>query len=353
MNADPSNPKSELTPTQQAMLDLALACDLRASDPNLHEAMRTRHRGIRTQRDAADYIREVENKIHSRRRFKPSAKSRPAPAASGKPPGKPRTITAAQTGWAILLLLGFMVATGWFAPPGLNLVLVSLSLLLMLAVLGLATTGRPLGVLINERNLMSLARFQTVVWTVIVLGAYLTFALVRIRMMATGVSGGGPIDDPLAIAMDWHLWALLGFSTTSLVGAPLILSSKKDQQPLPAAMQKAAQQAHEPADEINANRHGTLYANASLADARLTDLFEGDEVVNTARLDLAKVQMFYFTVIAAICFFVMVFKLLAGGGSNLDHLPVLPDGLVAILGISHAGYLGSKGIARTQTQPTA
>jgi hypothetical protein len=41
-----------------------------------------------------------------------------------------------------------------------------------------------------------------------------------------------------------------------------------------------------------------------------TFLFEGDELSNTARIDLAKVQMFYFTVIAAICFFVMVFKLL-------------------------------------------
>lgn len=60
----------ELSPNQQAMLDLALSCDLRVSDPNHHPAIRTRHQSIKTQKDAADYIREVETKIHSRRRFK-------------------------------------------------------------------------------------------------------------------------------------------------------------------------------------------------------------------------------------------------------------------------------------------
>jgi hypothetical protein len=258
-------------------------------------------------------------------------------------------ITSTQAAFAILALLVFMVVTGWFVPAGGNLILVTLSLLLLMLVLGLATTGRALGILINERNLMSLSRFQTVVWTVVVLSAYLTFALVRIRLMA----GGAPIEDPLAIQVDWHLWALLGLSTTSLVGAPLILSAKKDQQPLSSATQKAARMVHESPVDMDANRQGTLYANARLSDACLTDLFEGDELINTARLDLAKVQMFYFTLIAAICVFVMVFKQLTTGGADLDHLPVLPDGLVAILGISHAGYLGSKGIARTQSQPAS
>jgi hypothetical protein len=350
MNA---NPNSSLSTTQQTMLDLALACDLKVSDEGQHDAIRTRHRGIKSQRDAADYIREVENKIHSRRKFTPMKKSSQEPPATPPPAKNARTMTGYQTAFAILFLLVLMVATGWFAPAGLNLVLVTLCLLLMLVVLGVSTTGRALGILINERNLMGLSRFQTVVWTVVVLSAYLAFALVRIKMMATGLTGGTPIDDPLAIAMDWHLWALLGISTTSLVGAPLILNSKKDEQPLPSATQRTARMVQEPVADINNNRRGVLYANGKMSDARLTDMFEGDELSNTAHLDLAKIQMFYFTVIAAICFFMMVFKLMVLGTSNLDHLPVLPDGLVAILGISHAGYLGSKGIGRTQTQPSS
>jgi hypothetical protein len=80
-------------------------------------------------------------------------------------------------------------------------------------------------------------------------------------------------------------------------------------------------------------------------------MFQGDELINTAQIDLAKVQMFYFTIIAAICFFVMVFKELIAGNTSLGTLPVLPDGFVAVLGISHGGYLTSKSINHTKSQP--
>jgi hypothetical protein len=343
------------------MLDLALGCDLKVSDPGQHTAIRTRHAGIRTQQSASEYIHEVENKIHSRRRAKlvrtgvfPAttviskiAKSS-APVATAPPPER---VSGTKASVGILALTVFMVFAGWYAPMGLNLVLVTASMLAVLMVLGKAITNSVLGILINQRNLMSLARFQMVVWTVIVLAAYLTFAIVRIKALATGSLNGEPITDPLDIVIDWHLWALLGISTTSMVGAPLILSTKQDKTPAPSATEKAAQMVNEPAQEIENNRQGTLYANASIADARLTDLFQGDELTNTAQIDLAKVQMFYFTIIAAICFFVMVFDVLVVGKSDLGTLPLLPDGFVAILGISHAGYLTSKSINHTKSQP--
>ena len=346
------------------MLDLALACDLKTSDTGLHDAIRSRHAAINNQQDAADYIREVENKVHSRRKFgvvkavqtaiKPVAV---LATAAATPSPSVRTLTGKQTSVAIGFLLATMVVAGWFLPAGANLVLVTLSLLLMMVVLGMATTNRPLGILINERNLMSLSRFQMMVWTVLILGAYLTFALARIKAMAAGLPSDKPITDALAVQIDWHLWALMGISTTSLVGAPLILSSKRNQEPTQSATQKTAQMVNEPEADIINNKQGTLYANTKVSDARLTDMFEGDELIDTARIDLAKVQMFYFTVIAAICFFVMVFNQMAGsqdilaaGKPYLDQLPLLPDGFVAVLGISHAGYLTSKGISRTQSQ---
>ena len=43
--SDPQNPR--LTANQQAMLDLALACDLKASDPATHASIRQRHQGIK------------------------------------------------------------------------------------------------------------------------------------------------------------------------------------------------------------------------------------------------------------------------------------------------------------------
>jgi hypothetical protein len=67
-----AHPDSELSANQQSMLDLALGCDLRVSDPGQQDAIRARHKAIKTQRDAANYIHEVENKVHSRRKFKPA-----------------------------------------------------------------------------------------------------------------------------------------------------------------------------------------------------------------------------------------------------------------------------------------
>jgi len=261
----------------------------------------------------------------------------PASGATGTRAGATRcTLWAAL---ALLLLIALMIVAGLCAPGGANLVLITLLMLLVLLILGKTITKRPMGILINERNLMSLSRFQMVLWTLAVLAAYFTYALARIR---AGTA------DPLNVAMDWHLWALTGISTTSMVGTPLILTTKKDKEPDAAAVQKASRLVDEPPAVIDANREGTLYANSSIADACFTDMFQGDELNNTAHIDLAKLQMFYFTVIAVVAFFVMVFSALAARNPELSQLPVLPDGMVAVLGISNAGYLTSKGIAHTK-----
>ena len=64
----PAAPEAPLSANQKSMLDLALGCDLKVSDPAQHAAIRARHKAITTQREAAQYIREIETKIHSRRR---------------------------------------------------------------------------------------------------------------------------------------------------------------------------------------------------------------------------------------------------------------------------------------------
>jgi hypothetical protein len=67
----PNSPDAPLSANQRSMLDLALGCDLKVSDPAQHTVIRARHKAIKTQRDAAQYIHEIETKIHSRRRFNP------------------------------------------------------------------------------------------------------------------------------------------------------------------------------------------------------------------------------------------------------------------------------------------
>jgi hypothetical protein len=211
-------------------------------------------------------------------------------------------------------------------------------------VLGLTIVHSPFGALVNSQNLMSLARFQMAVWTIVVLSAYFSYALARIRLHA---------GDPLNISIDSMLLTLMGISAASFVGSPLILGTKKDKEPAPDSTAKTAAKSGESFADVDSNRQGTLYSNSTIADARLTDMFQGDEIGNTMHVDLAKVQMFFFTIIAAVAYLVMVFEALrncGGQADKLQSLPLLSPGLVTAVGISHAGYLGSKGLDHTPVQ---
>lgn len=244
----------------------------------------------------------------------------------------------------VILILAGMFAAAWFGQRGINWFLVAITMAVLLAVLGWHITGRPGGIFINERNLMSLSRFQMAIWTVIILSGFFTMAISRIKAGS---------DDPLAIALDWHLWALMGISTASLIGSPLVLSGKKDQQPDPGAVTKAAETLKENRTEIDRNREGVLYSNPDITCASFIDMFQGDEVQNTTHLDLAKVQMFLFTLIAATAYSVTLctmFNLASNAPGGLEAMPGLSEGLIAILGISHAGFLASKGVAHTKTK---
>jgi hypothetical protein len=249
-----------------------------------------------------------------------------------------------------MLIIAATLAAGWLAPPGWNCVLILTFLAVFMWVIGAGICGRPLGILINHRNLMSLSRFQTVLWTLILLSGYLTMALVRIRAW---LANPASVPDPLAIQIEGHLWALVGISTASLVGSPLLASTKKAKQPDQMVVANTANTLGRSVQEVNAAREGTLYGNPTIADASLADMFQGDELADTAHIDLAKVQMFFFTIVAVACYAVMLFNQIRKGNSdpaNLAEFPKVSDGLVALLAISHAGYLTKKGIDQTKQQ---
>lgn len=244
----------------------------------------------------------------------------------------------------------------------------AVSLIVFLMCISAGVTKRPLGFLINERNLMSLTRFQTVLWTVIILSAYFVVALARVVMN---------VPEPLVIKVDPQLWALLGISVTSLVGSSMINSNKMNKKPdnqeitktanalaannnLPAAAVAAAAAtpagANQPdpsAKVIFQHKQGTLYANPSMDDAGLSDMFEGDEVGNAASVDLAKVQMFFFNIIVALSYISLLSKTMAQlaiDPGKVIELPLLSQGMIALLGISHAGHLMGKTADRTKLQ---
>jgi hypothetical protein len=269
------------------------------------------------------------------------------PAASARPALRPKPGAA---GASILVLLALIIAAGLYLPGGWNLLVIAAALTAIVIVLGRAIVDRPLGALINEKNIMSLSRFQMAVWTIVVIASYISYALFRIKTAGFGAIGPNASLDPLNITIDPHLLILMGISATSFVASPLILGTKKDKEPDSAVAAKTAQVSGDSPAEVESNREGTLYANSNIADARLTDMFQGDELGNTMHVDMAKVQMFFFTVIAALAYLIVVFRNLRSPGQDLGSLPALSDGVVYALGISHAGYLASKGVDHTPVQ---
>jgi hypothetical protein len=74
--ADPANifaanAQAPLSTNQRTMAALALACDLQITPSNNHAALISNHQKLVEQKDAADYIQIVEDKVISRRKFPP------------------------------------------------------------------------------------------------------------------------------------------------------------------------------------------------------------------------------------------------------------------------------------------
>jgi hypothetical protein len=243
----------------------------------------------------------------------------------------------------LFLLLGLIVGTGFLLPSKSAVgtwIIISLALIVSVLLIGHGLTGFWKGALIDEDNRVSLSRFQMTCWTVIVLSAFLTAAFVNIKYCR---------NDPLAIKVPEGLWILLGISTTSLVGSPLLKSVKKDKafpsQDFLKTNTFSAYQA-KGIDEQRIGHVGLIFVNKLAKDASFADVFRGEEVSNAANLDLSKIQMFYFTLITIVAYVVAVAAVFSHGPDCIAGLPPLSESMVALLAISHAGYLTSKAVPR-------
>ena len=215
-------------------------------------------------------------------------------------------------------------------------------LLLFLVIAGEGITGFWRGALIDERNKMSLSRFQLVLWTCIVLSAYLAAVLANLANAS---------PDPLAVAIPPELWILMGISATSLVGSPLVSSNKK--KPLPNPEEEAYtinQLSNQGTDPKQVGRGGLIVVNSTPDMARWSDMFKGEETGNAALLDIGKIQMFYFTLIAALAYSFALGNQFRVHTGVIAALPALPDSFLALLGISHAAYLANKSVPHSDTQ---
>ncbi len=212
-------------------------------------------------------------------------------------------------------------------------------MLLFIIATGQTIIGRWAGILIDDRNVISLSRFQMTVWTVILLSAYVTAALYNIY---TGV------DEPLAIGILKELWLAMGISTASLVGTPMILAPKKakmaSEPELQATLTQLAREGQPPS---NTKAVGQVIGNTSPSLASWSDMFTGDETSNGAHVDLAKVQMFFFTLAITVSYCFALWRTFRyAQPDGITQFPALDESTLALLGISHSGYLVNKAVPR-------
>ena len=211
----------------------------------------------------------------------------------------------------------------------------------ILLITGHGVTGSMKGAFVDNRNTLSLSRFQMMAWTILILSALCAAAFWNIKV-------GDP--NPLNIGLKEELWLLMGISTASLVGSPLILNGKKALAPDRAEMSKTfellKQQGY---DTDKLDNQGHLIVNAAPHHARWSDLFTGEETGNFAHLDLARLQMFFFTLVALLVYGAALLSKLGTTSGAITELPTLTYGLLALIGISHTGYLTAKATANSQS----
>jgi hypothetical protein len=271
------------------------------------------------------------------------------PSSPSPPPSAPvptagtKSWTAFHTSSLLVLLAGMLVVGYFMTSPLWAWLVVMLLLALSVVVAGHGIRRLWRGVLIDERQQLSLSRLQLLLWTVLVLGGYLAAALANLR------SG---TEDPLAIAIPPELWAALGISITSLVGSPLIRKPKKDRAEDKEEFQRTKERAIAqgiPGAATVVNE-GQVVEKADPRDSGFGDMFRGEETGNWASLDLGKLQMFYFTaIIVSVYAFALGAILADAGGQPITEFPEVEQSFVALLGISHAGYLSFKAVPHSGT----
>jgi hypothetical protein len=196
--------------------------------------------------------------------------------------------------------------TEFFEQGGaLNWIFMALVLLFICGIAGFGLRGKWFAAIIDQRNMLSLSQIQLMLWGILLVSTYLTLSSSKI---AYGIS------HPFDIKIPGPLWIIFGTITASLIVSLLI---KKDN-----------------------SRSNVLGENA-----KISDLFRGEEVGNYFLPDLGKIQLFLFTTIVWVAYAVMVYRLINDVPANFDF-PEMSGGMSSLLVISNASYLAYKAVPR-------
>lgn len=157
------------------------------------------------------------------------------------------------------------------------------------------------GVFMDKDGAISLARFQLILWTALLISA----------LISAGLSNAAlGHDKPLEIDIPPTVWSLLGLSSVTFVSALLITYRKK--------------QLH-------------LVTSAAGDWRNLIRADQGDFV------DIGKLQKLAFTMMLITIYAMGLYDTMAemegGDPAKIDGFPAVDDGFVALVGLSHTAYL--------------
>jgi hypothetical protein len=212
---------------------------------------------------------------------------------------------------------------------------------------GIQVNGRPDGILIDDRNRISLERTQWVAWLIVLLGGYFTAAM-------WNVTHGAAFP-----TMQTDLFALLGIVSVSPVISNVIVDNKKNQAPQPAAGGGLTAQPASPAtggtvappEQLTAGddpqRVGVMDANKSPYEASWSDLYLGEEVANRYVVDISRLQKLVITAILVLAYGVYLWRLFGPSAAADLNMPLAGRDFLALIGISHGAYLASKSTTKT------
>lgn len=227
-----------------------------------------------------------------------------------------------------VLLIVAIVAANIYLLPQYAWVSTGVLIIGLMMMAGWGVNRRPDGILIDNRNRVSLSKFQAAAWTILVLSAL-------VSAVALNLFNADPT--PIDIQITNALLAAMGISATSLVATPALLSLKAAEAPTAQDVQKADVATVTPSSS-GMEPAGKVFARSDPKDASWADIFRGDEVGNVASPDLSKIQQFLITMVLLGVYAAAIWTLL-GKAKTVDSLPVVSDQFIWFLAISHAGYL--------------
>jgi len=232
---------------------------------------------------------------------------------------KPRCCFALLVALIVVVnvLAGFLtknliVASGWVLLPWV------LTAVLMVGCFAIIGRVPPVvdwrGVLIDQRNRISLSRLQLAVWSLLVISSITTEGVLN------AVWGRAA---PLALDVPKELWILLGLSMASFVAAPMVLVPKAD---------------------VNALFTKPLNQHA------WRDIFYGDDTGNADQVDFSKVQQFFFTIVLVVVYATALGAIMASTipSSGILTFPPLDPNFIGLMAVSQTAYIAYKAMPQNR-----